>query len=90
MYSIGLHFAVDRGIDGEVKLTVNEVGGVWRNEYVNVGMPLGRWKTRVKEYMCERGATRGGGDQARRECLARGKWRLFCLFCGMFLEGVRD
>ncbi len=25
------------------------------------GRPPGRWKDRVKEYMCERGATRGGG-----------------------------
>ncbi len=33
------------------------------------GRPPGRWKDRVKEYMCERGATREGGlDQARREC----------------------
>ncbi len=32
------------------------------------GRPPGRWRDRVKEYMCERGATRGGGlDQARRE-----------------------
>ena len=38
----------------------------------------GRWRDRVKEYMCERGATRGGGlDQARRECLDRERWRLF-------------
>ena len=30
----------------------------------------GRWRDRVKEYLCERGATRGGGlDQGRRECL---------------------
>ncbi len=29
--------------------------------------------------MCERGATRRGGlDQARRECLDRERWRLFC------------
>ncbi len=43
------------------------------------GRPLGRWRDRVKEYMCERGATRGGGlDQARRECLNRERWRLFC------------
>ncbi len=34
------------------------------------GRLLGKWKDRVKEYMCERGATRGGGlDQARREYL---------------------
>ncbi len=41
--------------------------------------PPGRWRDRVKEYMCERGATRGGRlDQAKRECLDRKKWRLFC------------
>ncbi len=41
--------------------------------------PLGRWRDRVKEYMCERSATRGGGlDQARRECLGRERWTLFC------------
>ncbi len=40
---------------------------------------VGRWRNRVKEYMCERGATRGGElDQARRECLDRERWRLFC------------
>ncbi len=40
------------------------------------GRPLGRWKDRVKEYMSERGATRGGGlEQARRECLGRERWR---------------
>ena len=38
------------------------------------GRPPGRWRDRAKEYMCEGGATRGGGlDQARRE-----RWRLFC------------
>ncbi len=37
-------------------------------------------RLKVKEYMCERCATRGEGlDQARRECLDREKWRLFCL-----------
>ena len=41
---------------------------------------------RVKEYMCERGATRGGGlQQARRECLDRERWMLFC--CGHPLGG---
>ena len=40
--------------------------------------PPGRWRDRVKE-RCERGATRGGGlDEARRECLDRERWRLFC------------
>ncbi len=43
------------------------------------GRPLGRWRDRVTEYMCEMGATRGGGlDQARKECLDRERWRLFC------------
>ncbi len=41
------------------------------------GRPPGRWRGRVKEYMCERGASRRGGlDQARRECLDRERWRL--------------
>ncbi len=45
------------------------------------GRPLGKYKDRVKEYVCERAATRGGGvDQARRECLDRKRWKLFC--CG--------
>ena len=40
---------------------------------------LGDWSDRVKEYMCERGATRGGGlDQAKRKCLDRERWRTFC------------
>ncbi len=40
--------------------------------------PLGRWRDRVKEYMCERGATRREGfEQAMRECLDRERWRLF-------------
>ncbi len=38
-----------------------------------------RWRNSVKEYMCERGATRRGGlDQVRRECLGRERRRLFC------------
>ncbi len=50
------------------------------------GRLLGRWRDRVKEYMCERGATRGGGlDQARRECLNRERWRTW----EKVLEGVR-
>ncbi len=43
------------------------------------GRPIVRWRDRVKEYMCERSAIRGGGlDQARRECLDRERWRFFC------------
>ncbi len=38
--------------------------------------PPVRWRERVKEYMCERGATRL--DQARRECLDKERWTLFC------------
>ncbi len=38
------------------------------------GRPLGRWKDRVKEYMCERQATRReGSEQARREMKDRVK-----------------
>ncbi len=44
------------------------------------GRPLGRWRDKVKEYMCERGATWGGGlDQAKRECLDGEKWRLYAM-----------
>ncbi len=36
------------------------------------GRPRGRWRNRVKECICERGATRGGGlDQTDRECVDR-------------------
>ncbi len=55
------------------------------------GRPLVRWRDRVKEYMCERGATRGGLDQVRRECLNRKRWRLLPWPppWGTFLEGAR-
>ncbi len=44
------------------------------------GRPPGRWRDREKELLCERGSTRGGGlYQAKRECLDRERWRLFCL-----------
>ena len=37
------------------------------------------WKDRVKGYMHESGADRGGGIKlARRECLDRKRWKLFC------------
>ncbi len=57
--------------------------------------PPGRWRDRVKEYMCERGATRRGGlDQADRECVDRERWRLFCYGhslrgCSRRLQGVK-
>ncbi len=39
------------------------------------GRPPGRCRDRVKEYMCERGATREGGlDQARRVCMCMKVW----------------
>ncbi len=54
------------------------------------GWSLGRWKDRIKEYMCERGATRGGGlDQARRECMDRERWRLFCCVEGVKRQSYR-
>ncbi len=31
------------------------------------GRPLGRWRDRVKEYMCERGAARGGRAGSSKE-----------------------
>ncbi len=47
------------------------------------GRPPVRWRDRAKEYICERGATRGGRlDQAKRECLDRKRWRLFLLWGG--------
>ncbi len=50
------------------------------------GRPPVRWRDRVKGYMCERGATREGGlDQARRKCMDRERWKLFC--CGQPLGG---
>ncbi len=52
------------------------------------GRPLVRCRDRVKDHMCERGATRRGGlDQGRRECLDRERWRFFC--CG-YLRGGRS
>ncbi len=42
------------------------------------GRSPGRWRDRIMEYMCERGATRGGGlDQARRDCFGLGKVETF-------------
>ena len=43
------------------------------------GRPVVRWKDRVKEYMHERVADRGGEiELAKRECVDRERWRLFC------------
>ena len=38
-----------------------------------------RWKDKVKEYMHQRVADRGGLEQAKIECMNRERWRLFCL-----------
>ena len=44
------------------------------------GRPLGRWRDKVKEYMCDRGDNRGGGlEQARMDCLDRERWRLLMI-----------
>ncbi len=47
------------------------VNNVYMSESVSPNSrdrPPGRWRDRVKEYMCERGATRGARlDQAQRE-----------------------
>ncbi len=42
------------------------------------GRPPVRCRDRVKEYMCERDATRGERLDQGRECLDRERWRLFC------------
>lgn len=41
------------------------------------GWLLGRWKVRIKEFMSERGKGEGF-EQAKRECLGRKRWMLFC------------
>ncbi len=65
-----------KGEDFVKKVYASEIGGRSMR-----GRPLGRWKDRVKEYMSERDATRERGlQQARRECLERERWMLFC--CG--------
>ncbi len=39
------------------------------------GRPLKKLKDRVKTYICERGASRGGGiDHAKGKCLDRERW----------------
>ncbi len=57
------------------------------------GRPPGRWRDRVKEYMCERGATRWGGlVQTKRECLDRERLETILPWppsWGMLLKGAR-
>ena len=43
------------------------------------GRPVVRWKDRVKEYMHERVADRGGGiELVKSEYLDRKRWRFLC------------
>ncbi len=42
------------------------------------GRPLRRWRNRVKEYICERGATRGGGWIKQRGSVYTGRGGFFC------------
>ncbi len=50
-------------------------------------------RNKVKDYMYERGASRGGGlEQVKRECMDRERLRIFYhghLLGGMFQEGER-
>ena len=41
-------------------------------------MPVARLKDRVKEYMHEQVAGVGGIELAKRECMDKEWWRLFC------------
>ncbi len=55
---------------------------VYVNESVrpnNGGRLLGRWRDRVKEYMCEGSVTRWGLlDEIMRKGLDKGRWKIFC------------
>ncbi len=43
------------------------------------GRPPVKWRDRVQEYVRERGErSLRNFEQARRECLDRGRWKLFC------------
>ena len=42
------------------------------------GRPPLRWRDKVKEYMTERGDCGVRVEEARKECLDRERWRLFC------------
>ncbi len=67
---------------------------VYMSESVNPSSrsPLGRRRDRVKEYMCERGATWGEGLDQAEGVLGQGEVETFLLWpspWGMFPEGVR-
>ena len=63
---------------GEEKMTKR----VYKSDINAVGVrgrPLVRWDDRVLEYVRERGDRRVRSmQQARRECMDRDRWRLFC------------
>ncbi len=42
------------------------------------GRPLGRWQDREKEYISERGVRGNELKWAKRKCMDRERWRLFC------------
>ncbi len=62
------------------KVYLNSVEGTNRR-----GRPLVRWEDRVREYVNERGVRGNALDLARRECMARERWRSICR--GHPLEG---
>ena len=53
------------------------------------GRSVVRWKDRVKEYIHERVADKGGIELARRECLDRERWRPWPSLLGTFAERTR-
>ena len=56
------------------KVYVSEIVGPRRR-----GRPIVGWKDRVKKYMHERVVNRGEGiELARKECVDRERWKLFC------------
>ncbi len=67
---------------GQIERSEEFVKKVYVSESVDPNSkerPLGIWRDRVQEYMCEKGTARGHGlDQGRWECLDRKRWRLFC------------
>ncbi len=42
------------------------------------GRLLGRWESKVKEYVSERGVRGNGLEWSRRECMDRERWRSVC------------
>ncbi len=55
------------------KVYLSSVEGMTRR-----GRPLGRWEDKVKEYVSERCVRGNELEWARRECIARERWRFIC------------